>query len=206
MPQKPKPKPKPKPGNNRPFKDKSGWGSTPFCIYYYYLTPDQNGGFYVEAYYYDEGAEIPKSELRSRVEMLTQNAMLKWPTRQPCGWDFSDLRWRRLSYLVIALNDPNRKLEGDKAIEFDVTTPNHTFLDGDTMVVEPETGVKISVAYCINHMSRNSTGDPLEVGSQEFRFRLNGLNRAWSDDGGSGTNMGPPVPPPSRRRKSRPQP
>ena len=201
MAEKPKPNPRPKPGKNYKYTDSLNYREVPTCIYFYYLTPDETGTDYqVEVYYYDHGEKISQGDvLNSQLAMLVDNARNKWPPRQPCGWDFDDLRWRRTSYFVIAVDDNVSTL---KAIEFEGNTPNHTFLDGGYSSV-----AGASLAWCVNYMKMDDKGKKLEAGTQHFRFRLTGVRGVqrtdWSYDGGSGTNMGPPVPPPSRRSRRR---
>src|SRR3712207_1681619 len=126
-----KPEPKPKPKHLYKYNDTLQIKEVPACIYFYYLTPDKTGGYLVEVYYSDSGQPI--TDLPSEITKLVENARKESPSPQPCGWEFGDLRWRRVSYIVIAVDDPDVTLDDKAAIEFDHATPNHTFLNGGNM-------------------------------------------------------------------------
>ena len=179
------------------FYDKSNKLTEPHCIYYYHFTPTA-GVYDTKAYYVERQAPISKSDLLKIVESLAINAHEGDFVPPPCGGNMRSFSWRRKSYLVVLLDDPNSKFKKKDEGGAAEIKDNHTFFDGEDFEVnvsrrgQPQ---KRSAFWCINHMMDSSEQD-LGVGvSERFEFEFND-GRAPFYPSDSGTNVGPPVGPP----------
>ena len=179
--------------------DKSNYGDVPECIYFYYINPYLR--WPMRVYY----AEIPKGKtIKKVVQELADNAVDDEHSPPPCGWSLGDLRWRRRSYLAMVVDDPNERVNPDDPAIFDIARgqSNHTFLDGEYVDITAGKSKKALTGFwCINHLKKDEKGGELgDDEKQAFSIAPNSPSArqamAVLGGGDSGTNMGPPVPPP----------
>ena len=177
----------------------------PHCIFFYYIKKNAGGNYYnVRHYYYPGELDQPlatQAAVKAKVEALVANARIPEENQcpPPIGADWEYPVWDRKSYLAIFIDNPNVALLSP-AIEFTqrpatTDTYNYSFFDAweDTIDGRP-------VIFCINHMKMDAPGTDLNFAAQYYHFDLNTnpplrFSIAFPDSGG--TNMGPPVPPPS---------
>jgi hypothetical protein len=174
---------------------------TPYSIYFYYVTRKSGpvvppaSPYNVEVYFYTQSTKIEDTTLDAHIETLTKNARGSKKNPPPIGFAFNDVPWWRISYLVVA-SDAEPFPSGEAVhIERDDGDYNHSFFDGKDYELPIMDQNPISVMWTVNYM-RGKSGNPIKPGkTHKFRFRFNHqLSREYPDD--SGTNMGPPVPPP----------
>jgi hypothetical protein len=185
---------------NRHYKDPSGKGTVPHCIYYYHITPSADPP--TRVYFLDKRRPISTFELGGLIAELARNAHSDGDSPSPCGWDMTDLIWRRKSYLVVVLDDPATSLVKGDGFQFPDAN-NHTFLDGADFDVDVSSTPGVvemrSGLWCINHMMNEAGQDLGGTDFEIFRVHFNtggGSMFAMSYPDDSGTNMGPPLPPP----------
>jgi hypothetical protein len=211
-----------------------GEGSAAHCIYFYYFTDihyDGQGNLLntLRIYYYDNGKKkLTPKKVKKEVKALVLNArrdMLRDPnTGAPapkgfcppaCGKSFEDVIWRRQSYVVLVVDDPEWKLpkrDGKKdaiVVTEHSKTSNHTFFqatewDVDMPPKAPTAAFDHFQTTAIafrNHMARSEAGAPLGGDeAQAFNFAIlvekeRGQFRDVPIDP-DGNNLGPPVGPP----------
>lgn len=169
------------------------------CIYFYYLTEDPDPRYNLRVFVIDRERYIPPQEMQREIETIV--ADIRNGNLTPCGWAFGDVKWRRKSYIVVVFDDPNGKLSRGNAVEFlhNVGGDDHPFRDGDDI---QQFGT-ITGFYCFNHMKQQGTNHDLPPGKSEcykvtaiHEHRLGGAVTSIRGHNDTGTNMGPPIPPP----------
>jgi len=210
-----------------------GEGCSAYCIYFYYLTDihyDGQGNLLntLRIYYYDNcKKKLSRKKVKKVVKRLVLNArrdMLRDPhTGAPapkgfcppaCGESFEKVIWRRQSYVVIAVDDPQWKLPKRNGTKDAITvtehskTCNHTFFQAFEWKVKmppnaPTSAFDLFQTTAIafrNHMVSSEAGSPLgddEMQAFNFAILVEG-ERGFMDVpiDPDGNNMGPPLPPP----------
>jgi hypothetical protein len=184
---------------------------TPHTIYFYYRTLSE-----LRVYRRITPDPISRAALDGHIIELTKNARAGGSNPLPIGWAFKDVPWQKRSYLVVAVDIPNVVFDPGNAVTITRDDgsphghPNHSFFDGWDGAIEiptkpPEPSQEpIQVMWTVNYM-KSKSGKDIPAG-RTHKFDLDfhskgGKNikdgrRRRSDDGDSGTNMGPPVPPP----------
>ena len=166
-------------------------GGLPQCVYFYHLTvnPDSLHHPLVRAYHHDEKAAITPAA----VDALAGNLLTRARAGDinPVGYGLGDLRWRRSSYLIFVADKEVGTLT-------DVGLPereDHTF--GPKVKITGLAGAT-GVAYW-NKMLPGPNAWHRPDGRWQETFALH-AHPAWRKDfrthEDTGTNMGPPVPPP----------
>lgn len=221
-------------------KKENGFDYVPRSIYFTYVGFDRDKEkLSIDHYFYPRGKEhdepgngweqipcpdntVEDSRLKTLITELAENARGSKDNPRPYKHNFSDIRWRRKSYLVFLFDDSDWKLhtyqnkngKKKRAIIFypykngTKLTPNHTFydaLDFELSVASPDGSgreVRRAIAF-INHM-KNKDGDDLERGDDEpYEFGLYlDVELAIGRDppitlviDPGGTNQGPPIDP-----------
>jgi hypothetical protein len=185
------------------YYEPSDWADEiPRTIYFYYAKPAGAGKYIVRAYMWvnpDDDPILPGDDLNEQIRELTKNARKNGDNPRPIGRGFS-VPWWKKSYFVVALDQANG-FEPKQAIEFlhidgSHQRANHTFFDGGDGTVEIPGERSVAAAWAVNHM-KTRHGEDLDEGEvHRFRLSFRPKGRPIVDDGDSGTNMGPPVPPP----------
>lgn len=174
----------------------------PHTIYFYYAAPTGGGsGYDVRAYIWCEDNKILPAALPGHIARLTSNARQNGSNPKPIGKSLNDVPWWRISYLVVALEDPTG-FDADNAVEITRDDgsanghPNHCFFDGGDGSITVPGEADIQAMWTVNYM-KNKSGKDIPKGKvHKFIFRFNpARGRPFYPDSG-GTNMGPPVPPP----------
>lgn len=190
---------------NGDYDDYSGdWKDDyiPHAIYFYYRTPKE---LRVYLWVTPEGQPIHPEDLDRLIINLTKNARDKGSDPRPIGWAFKDVPWWKRSYLVVALDIPNTKFDPGKAIEIvrddgsAMGYPNHCFFDGGDGAINIPGQDPIQVMWTVNYM-KNKSGKDIPPGKiHKFKLAFNTVQRSIRrrNPGDSGTNLGPPVPPPA---------
>ena len=189
-----------------PRRNDSKFEKRPWTAYFYYIAKTSNGyALPVRYNYYSYHERIKRDDLDELIECLTHNAR-----RQPADQEIkpSDINeeWRKKSYIIFAIDDPNYEFE-KPGIVLDPSSgkPNHTFYDAKNFNGIPvkipgtEQHSKVSAIAILNHMKRGWDEEDLMTGDlpQKFYFQfLPPIRFPFLPDDG-GTNLGPPVPPPA---------
>jgi len=179
----------------------------PQSIYFYYINPGTTPPTRA-IYFVDLMAKI--TDIRPHIVTLTRNARntdVNTQNPRPIGLDTPDyppqvVPWWRRSYLVVVLDDGKGFYKGD-AVEITRKDgsvnghPNHCFFDGgDEEIVLPAPELPIYAMWTVNYMKRKSGRDIRPGQVHNFRFSFRGKDQRILQPEDSGTNMGPPVPPP----------
>ena len=207
-----------------PGAHRSGRADGIYCIYLYYLSIKRNGDKELTAHYFLYYDHIVS--LEEKVVSFIDD-IAKYRKRHPScyGTTFSDIRRRRVSYFVVVIEDDRDFVLAAReplSFEDNIVEDNsgydgkgrHTFDDFGrfvTPITRSNRTKTLQVVFCTNNLRRKPDSEhTLRDREQEnFRIRLhfvssNRIGRLaddsnyYSDSGG--TNMGPPVPPPSRFR------
>jgi hypothetical protein len=177
-----------------------------FAAYYYFIDLDNNA--IVPYEYFNIGHKIVDLDLL--VKTLSQNHVAEGVCPPPYCKNTFDMFWRRIGYLVFATDAPG--VLNETAIRFsEVGTGkdgDHTFhYIGPSEVTVQVEGVdqKIYAVVFFNEMMKRksllSKSRPLKAKeSESFKFQFPFDRHKPRIDDSGGTNMGPPVPPPGRRR------
>jgi hypothetical protein len=161
----------------------------PYCIYLYHLTPiGSSQEVFTEAYFYDAGAPIHKNQVEDLVLDLVQKARLK--QIRPVGWDVGDIRWRRISYLAFVVDDLDDELTG---IEINRKAPKDTKSFSQSGKIAKKGAA--SGFWLLNEMKAEDGSGTLK-GPETVKIRMSRRKHPVRGHEDSGTNMGPPVPPP----------
>lgn len=198
-------------GPGRGVYSPSNYGTKPCSIYFYYLVPGRNGDLTATASFFENGVvEITYQHLKERAAILVGQVRQGHITHAPDPCEDIEICWRRRSWLLYVLGDPALQfVQNPMRFETEAGTNlayNHAFMDGREFPVDLDSGERLSATACINHMYANEHQDDLEVlgDYQEFDIRLsyNRMRGGWIASGpleydSGGTNMGPPVPPPT---------
>lgn len=167
----------------------------PQCIYFY-LVPGSHGT--ADVYFYDNQAPFTETgSLPKKLHEMRENALAapEARTSHPCGWNLSDLRWRRKAYVAVALKDGS--LDTPAAVEFFGRDENKHLSFQKSQVVNHPTNATAPRIFCCVNLMLNKEGNPLADGHKSrVKVKVKGHWAAPVDD--TGTNMGPPVPPPAK--------
>jgi len=202
-----------------PFKN------PPRHVYFYYLKVNEAGDLVIDHHEYDNGADpnnpvrhqpIPHSAIPAIAEHLTGVAR----ATTSVDHDFKDVYWKRLSYIVIVIDEPKwkfqKRLDGKSAIAFNPfkngSRPNCSFFDAadfdfeSTEIDNNNNTIRYrsSGVYFVNHMKVDSQGTTIaSERDQRFEFDMyfdveyaSGSSEKMAvilDPGG--TNQGPPEQP-----------
>lgn len=180
-----------------------------YTIYLYYF-PEKGKTRMYEWWDYTE--KITFDDLKDKMKDIAKGAF-KNNKDLPYIDDRNCMIMRRKSYVVFVVNKKYWQAPASYSIDITGTnyhgqaiTGKHTF--GDKINdFEANLGFlglsdKHVIIYCENLIA-SSTGEPWEKGErEEFSFKLpfQGLAREGRGPDSGGTNMGPPVPPPSGRK------
>jgi hypothetical protein len=165
------------------------------CIYLYYFTTHNAQ---CRVYFVDRHRYIPPAEMPEQIGSIVMQ--IKDGTLQPDAIGMENLPWTRKSYIAVVLDDPPARLELDDAVRFHLSPGggNHSFRDGHDVPDVPG-HTDVSAFFCFNHM-RHRNGHVLKPGEKEkFRVRIVHVNKevgAMDEHEDTGTNTGPPTPPP----------
>lgn len=179
------------------------------AIYLFYM---ERGGYTRFYEIWDPTTPIPDNEVEARIKALTINAF-EGKSNPPYYTDIPKFMvMRRSSYVAFAVNanhwnsgaSTDIEIKGKNAFGFSIGG-DHTFSKAGYFEFE-DNGANIDrhrVIYYTNIMASSLLLRNLLDGEKErFTFTLPFASRNWTrfapDSGG--TNMGPPVPPPSRFR------
>lgn len=186
-----------------PKRTSTGYKKIPWCIYFDYLKPLSATELKVRRYSFENpGSEILYDEVPNLLTRLTLNARRPEPEQFP--WPEADNTrnriWRRKSYFAIVIDHPDYWFIENQGVIFldNNSERNYTLYDGQVERISVGSDF-VSAFYCINHMKRDRGGNDISNNPMFYRFRPN-TNRplppAFYPESG-GTNMGPPVGPPS---------
>lgn len=206
----------------------TGYRYIPRIIYFYYVALDPQGALKV-AHYWDVIGNradprtwdpIDYAALPDRLRALGVNARRELAAQNPApdGYNFSDIKWERISYVAFLFDEPRWKFHRNdddiSPVIFSTRikggkrgTKNHTFFDATDydlpMPLESGTGTdsRSAIAF-INHMKGDEFGNKVDT-KQYFHFNLylkvsfaGGTEAPLTvifDPGG--TNLGPPLEP-----------
>jgi hypothetical protein len=178
-------------------------------IYFYYLQYPRDGNQQtrptITVYYqFDETTPIrDEADLRRLIESLTMNARAADFVPPPCGYSFSAVPWRKKSYFVVLLDDPELKFSNEYAVNIDFEERleefNHSFFNARKLDIDLPRGEKITAFCCVNLMQHKEGGDLIDGQSERYRVVLtpvdNQVRRYGKDGDDGGTNQGGPIPP-----------
>jgi hypothetical protein len=194
----------------------------PYFIYFYYMKFGAEGCAEISHYEWLNPTPIAHTDVKGHVERLARNARAGGATPPQSGARFEHIVWRRISYIVILMDNPNwtllKRAPGQSCMAFNLTkveTENHSFFDAadlDVNVAElGQPAILRTAVYLVNHMKKDSDGtelrykeDGVTPDSQKFAFDVifdvkdctgGGASSPFIIDPG-GTNLGPPIPPP----------
>lgn len=197
---------------------------SPSCFYLYHIVKRPGERTSVRAYFYDRGEEIESAhELQQLLignaagdrHSLLENIYFgrDWPVE--VGKGFDAVNWRRKSHIIVVLDHPTRRLKECGAVTFFPGDNDHKdnfcfcdAVDWDDFQVVDSSGetLTLSAVSFINHMNADDLDGDIKPGHRHaYRFRIKSQKRDglrdddYTYDSG-GTNLGPPVPPPVRRR------
>ncbi len=166
----------------------------PRCIYFYYLVPHNQNHADVNCFIYDRNQVLNDATVDGLIPgFLAQAQGGAYANLTPVGSFFEDITWVRQSYLVIMV-DPSYTLQNIR-----IWDSSHTLFNRRPLNIGSATGVRYH-NYIVRRGGQTWNRDKREKEQLwieiEFRARSSkmGLQIASHDD--SGTNMGPPVPPP----------
>lgn len=162
----------------------------PQCIYFYHLSLDPEDATHprVRAYFHDEKATITPAAAGALAKALLIEA--RSGALNPVGYGVGDLRWRRVSYLIFVADDTLGDIDGVGLPERHVSFgPKFRIRDLDQA---------FGVAYW-NKVLPGPEAHEMEGGRWAEPFRIHahpGGSKSLFEHEDTGTNMGPPVPPP----------
>jgi hypothetical protein len=159
-----------------------------FYVYYLRITNDPET--HTEVYCVDLGTPVPPGQAEGVIKNLAGD--IEAGAYRQCGWKIGDVRWRRRSYMVFLLEDPNETLT---TVTF---SPGHAFQGGKTIAAfTSPNGKRITGFYCTNHMKK---GDGSDVDARGEAIRVHAVHTAapppivhFLTHEDTGTNMGPPI-------------
>jgi hypothetical protein len=163
--------------------------STPiFYVYYLRITNDPEA--HTAVYCVDLRTPVPPGHAEGVIKSIAGD--IEAGAYQQCGWKIGDVRWRRRSWMVFLLEDPNETLT---TVSFN---PAHAFLGGKTISeFTSPAGKRLTGYYCTNHMKKMNGNDVDAVGE---RIRVHAVHSAapppivnFFSHEDTGTNMGPPI-------------
>jgi hypothetical protein len=164
------------------------------CIYFYYLTESKIEKEKTQTFFIERDYVI--TDLAHEIDTIMKDIFVD-KTLKPCGWGLGDVRWRRKSYIVVLFDDLVHKLNENDAVTF---TPYYSF-KGGTDIKTIQGYPRVTGFYCENHMT-DSNGGPVGAKGETFDVKVNhdghhnSSKLKFFTHNDSGTNMGPPLPPP----------
>lgn len=192
-------------GDQRPYSEISEFSfELPYCIYFYYLKNPKNNA--ADVYYIEQQTEIDDDEeFVEKIKSLVENARGAQNNPAKIASQFDAREWTRVSWIVVAYEGGQFYHDHPVDIGWDYNNnstppyePNHSFFEGwcDTISVR---GQDIDVICMRNHIvdqNGNRLMDKTKPEHFKFRFVEKSDRKilTWPDE--SGTNVGPPVPPP----------
>jgi hypothetical protein len=180
----------------------------PECIYFYHVTRDESKQR-IEAYRLEAGKQIPADELDGYVIDLVKNARGANNAPSPIGLGLKAMKWRRISWIVIALDDgrvfPHGKAVRIRHLRSGFGHPNHCFFGGGDKPLDIPGCDPVSMMWTLNTM-RDRKGNLLNKDVEEtFEFKFPFVDpllatflTLFSYDDENPINMGPPIGPPPR--------
>ena len=191
-------------GNDNPYNTPA-ISTKPCCLYFYYVTFTAGGVPTAKVYFYNNGDTVMTPAFAETIiTRLTANARLDDDNPPKCASRFDEIRWRRKSFLAFVVDDPGWTFAAQGLVfnEANGKTPNHSFFHGKNIPVpvknaDGSVGL-LSGMYCINHMTKDVTGTPLEsTDSEEYVYYLihHAAKILVADIDPGGTNQGPPEKP-----------
>jgi hypothetical protein len=176
-----------------------------WCVYFYYVT-DRSGYDEVKCFCLDSDRKI--TSIKIKIKQLLENVFEQTDTPPQCGSNFRSFKWRRYSYIVIALDSENVVFDRLNAltVKHESSKLNHSFFDGNdyTQKIEVQ-GVErnISVVYFINHMVGLDGYEIMNGQKEKFDFHWNLIKKSrvpFLPPDSGGTNQGGPAAPPYRKK------
>ncbi len=173
-----------------------------YAAYFYFISFEDKTALDIAPYEYFN-TKIPILDINNLVRNLSKNHLEEgtFPPRYSDGTEH--MFWRRVSYLIFATDKAGVLNAG--AVKFKPrrgSSAMHTIdLSGPFEVTAHANGADRTIYALVfrNHMIRRDTTRRLKAGEREaFKF-IFGFDRRDPIEDSGGTNMGPPVPPPSRR-------
>lgn len=152
------------------------------CIYFYYLTESNDAKYNVRTFFIEYPDKI--SDIENKIVEILDS--IRSGKLMPCGWALGDLKWRRISYIVIAYDDWGQQLKQNDAITIDY---DKYFKGGQDLLLKTPYQ-NITCFYCENYVG---------PATQKIQITVNhghGTPFQITTHNDSGTNMGPPIPPP----------
>lgn len=171
----------------------------PTCLYLYYLIPTSVDHADIEVFVNESSVRLDDNNIDDFIKSTI--VKIKNGDLHAVGWSFRDLAWRRISYIAVIADHARFILDHSGGVKFK-KNGNHaeyTFKD-----LQPVSGLDANLTgvRCINHML-DDEGDRLgEHDRETFKVKLKFKTRQGFNDPGprthddSGTNLGPPHPPP----------
>jgi hypothetical protein len=165
-----------------------------YSAYLNFIWPMGKDNLYLSrSCYFDRDREITEGRLRNIIAGAVATLSPDMPPQLVPGTSF-----RRRSYLAFVLPGTAWQFK-TPPIEF-FNNENYSFFSGKSY---KEAGY--SAFHCVNHMRKSEAGaspEPNEVLRYDYRLHVEPRGHVRIDDAsqtldGSGTNMGPPVSPPS---------
>jgi hypothetical protein len=174
----------------------------PHCIYFYYLTPKDSEEADVRAFIADMRHEVKENDVDDLIAGFVKEARDKiYNVLIPFGLRFADITWRRQSYVVLVVDDAKYKLSKDMVdFKYDNEIASHTMTQKKQVKVpggEMWSGVRFlnSIAKKYGKWSSESDDEKMKL-KISYTSKSSGKELKIDTHNDSGTNMGPPVPPP----------
>jgi hypothetical protein len=166
-----------------------------YSVYLNFIWPMGKDNLYLSRLcYFERDQQITEAHLRNIIDKAVADLSPDLPPQIVPGTSF-----RRRSYLAFVLPGNSWQFK-TPPIEF-FNNENYSFFSGKAY---SEAGY--SAFHCVNHMRKSDAGaspEPNEILRYDYRLHVEPRVRIKIGDAsqtldGSGTNMGPPVSPPSR--------
>ena len=180
-------------------KSASESAPAPECIYFYYLKPENTDHADVLAFVADMKIPLKDGDINPLVDrFITEVRNEAYVHLMPMGHFFEDITWTRQSYLVIVVDDPRYQLLKN---DIELSDSSHTIKHEESITSAfPE----VSGVRYRNYITRKDGGtwskhkdekEEFEI-EMEFKPRLSAGESDPRSHEDSGTNLGPPLPPP----------
>jgi hypothetical protein len=171
-----------------------------FCVYLYHF----NGNTLKQYEIIDcdtpvyEGNETDRV-MQGKIEIIIQNAVNNTP---PYYCDGNKIFMRRKSILVFAFESVEPTTQNGHATfqSYMGNDGSHTFYNHRYFTFTRD-GRKYDVSYCLNRMRSTDGGDLADLEYERFAIDLPFQKKRGRQPGTGGTNQGPPVGPPDRKKK-----
>ncbi|HYJ30423.1 MAG TPA: hypothetical protein VEW25_08800 [Allosphingosinicella sp.] len=167
------------------------------CIYFYLLSP---GTEIPKLYFEDLQRPVLRSEMPDRIVDIMRKIRAGLLQQEPVPTE-----WTRKSFFAAVLDIAGSTLTPGNAVVFELQGAggggNHTFRDGEDIPALPAPFQDRGAFFCFNHM-KHKHGHVLKYGEREpFKAHFNhphpSPNPTVLGHEESGTNIGPPIPPPA---------